>query len=227
MDQALDGPSVSSPVANPISNEEIHATLQALSTVVDTKFQSLSTVVDTISNQFKDFSVKQDTTTASLTTIGVEIMELKSSSSSSPDNISGLTGSTALSPAMREQIVQTVNEALIAAFSPGGVVAERCKDDTDTSMTEFGNALVSMLIPEINSTIVASLRDGCTALVKMLRSPEIMQAGEVAAIVKRELSPQMAAITTGLSRMATAVEISIGSPQGAVLGDAATHSTDV
>jgi hypothetical protein len=92
-------------------------------------------------------------------------------------------------------------------------------------MTEFGNALVSMLIPEINSTIVASLRDGCTALVKMLRSPEIMQAGEVAAIVKRELSPQMAAITTGLSRMATAVEISIGSPQGAVLGDAATHST--
>jgi hypothetical protein len=142
--------------------------------VVDTKFQTLSTVVDTISNQSKDFSVKQDTTTASLTTIGVEIMELKSSSSSSPDNISGLTGSIALSPEMREQIVQTVNEALIAAFSPGGVVADRCKDDTDTTMTEFGNALVSMLIPEINSTIVASLHDGCTALVKMLRSPEIM-----------------------------------------------------
>jgi hypothetical protein len=130
---------------------------------------------------------------------------------------------------MKDQLIQTLNEAFIMAYSPGGVVAERCTEDTQESMTDFtgtmGNTIISLLLPEINATIVSSLRDGSTALLKMLRSPEIMQASEVAAIVKRELSPQMSEITSGLARMATAVEFSTGSPKDSVLGDSLTHST--
>jgi hypothetical protein len=89
----------------------------------------------------------------------------------------------------------------------------------------MGNTIISLLLPEVNATIVSSLRDGSTALLNMLRSPEIMQASEVAAIVKRELSPQMSAITSGLARMATAVVFSTGSPKDSALGDSLTHST--
>jgi hypothetical protein len=209
---------------SPSTSPEAHTNAEVIA-----EMKELRSTVAALSNHVKDLSIKYDTTTASLTSIGDGIMELKTPSSSSPDNISGITGLTSLTTHMKAQITQTVNEALIAAYSPGGVVADRCKDDTDNSMTEFagtmGDALMSMLLPEINATIVTSLRDGCTALLKMLRSPEIMQAGEVAAIVKRELSPQMSAITSGLARMAAAVEFSIGSPQGAVLGDSATQST--
>jgi hypothetical protein len=62
-------------------------------------------------------------------------------------------------------------------------------------------------------------------MFKMIRAPEMTQAGEIAAIVKRELNPQMAAITTGLVRLASAVEITLGASTGSAMGDAATHST--
>jgi hypothetical protein len=214
-------PDISSAATNEdlaVEVRRLNGTVEFLSGIIKDLSVKQETMVETI----KDLSAKHETTTASLTTIGDGIMEL------TPDNISGITGSTLL-PEMKDQLIQTLNEALIMAYSPGGVVAERCTEDTQESMTDFtgtmGNTIISLLLPEINATIVSSLRDGSTALLKMLRSPEIMQASEVAAIVKRELSPQMSEITSGLARMATAVEFSTGSPKDSVLGDSLTHST--
>jgi hypothetical protein len=218
-------PSTRQEISSAATNEDLAVEVRRLNGTVEFLsgiIKDLSVKQETMVETIKDLSAKHETTTASLTTIGDGIMEL------TPDNISGITGSTLL-PEMKDQLIQTLNEALIMAYSPGGVVAERCTEDTQESMTDFtgtmGNTIISLLLPEINATIVSSLRDGSTALLKMLRSPEIMQASEVAAIVKRELSPQMSEITSGLARMATAVEFSTGSPKDSVLGDSLTHST--
>jgi hypothetical protein len=85
-----------------------------------------------VENQFKELMAKQEVTTQSLTSLGHEITVL--SNGASPDNISGLTGSsqTSLTP-----IILAINAAIEAAYSPGGIVAKQCEEDAHMTNEQF------------------------------------------------------------------------------------------
>jgi hypothetical protein len=105
-------PSTRQEISSSATNEDLAVEVRRLNGTVEFLsgiIKDLSVKQETMVETIKDLSAKHETTTASLTTIGDGIMELKTPSSSSPDNISGITGSTLL-PEMKDELLQTLND---------------------------------------------------------------------------------------------------------------------
>jgi hypothetical protein len=88
---------------------------------------------------------------ASLTSRDEIMMERRTSNT--PDSVSGLTGASAFTYTLKVEITNTINESLCAAYSDGGVVHDRCKEDMDESSSQFGelirDTVLAVMIPEI------------------------------------------------------------------------------
>jgi hypothetical protein len=150
--------------------------------------EQLQEQMQSVKIELKEIQLKQDVTTASLTSIDEIMTERRTSNT--PDSISGLTGASAFTDALKVEIRATIIDSLREAYSEGGVVHDRCnKEDMDESVPQFGelirDTVLAVMIPEIQETLVKAIQDSTRAMLKMIRSPEMTQAGEIAAIVKR------------------------------------------
>jgi hypothetical protein len=173
-------------------------------------------------NNFKELMSRQEVTTQSLTSIGHEITVL-TNGAASPDNVSGLTGSSQTS--FTRAIVATINEAIKTAYSPGGIVAKQCEEDANMTNEQFAlmvrENVLDGIFPDIQDTIINAIRDQTEAMTRLLSRPERIQAGEIANLVKKHFSPSMNAMAEGLLRLATTVELALKAPAHSSLGSLA------
>jgi hypothetical protein len=169
----------------------------------------------------KELMSRQEATTQCLTSLGHEITVL--SNGSSPDNVSGLTGSSQTS--LTRAIILAINEAIQAAYSPGGIVANRCEEDANMTNEQFAlmirENVLDGIFPEIQETIVTAIRDQTEAMTRLVTSLARVQAGEIANVVKKHLSPAMNAMSEGLLRLATTVELALNAPSHSTMGSIA------
>lgn len=165
---------------------------------------------------------RQEATTQCLTSLGHEITVL-SNGSASPDNVSGLTSSSQTS--ITRAVIAAINETIQAAYSPGGIVANRCEEDANMTNEQFAlmirENVLDGIFPEIQETIVTAIRDQTEAMTRLVTSPARVQAGEIANVVKKHLSPAMNAMSEGLIRLATSVELALNAPSHSTFGSIA------
>jgi hypothetical protein len=122
----------------------------------------------------KEVMSRQEMTTQCLTSLGHEITVL-SNGSGSPDNVSGLTGSSQTS--VTRAILLAINEAIQTAYtySPGGIVAKRCEEDANMSNEQFAlmirENVLNGILPDIQETVVTAIRDQTEAMTHLVTSP--------------------------------------------------------
>jgi hypothetical protein len=177
---------------------------------------------DDMSNEIKELKSRHDATTQSLTTLGRDITVL-AQGPNSPDNLSGLTGSSQTS--LTQAIFSTITDAITAAYSPGGIVSKQCEEDANMTNEQFAlmvrENVLDGIFPEIQETIISAIRDQTEAMTRLLRHPERIQAGEIANVVKKHLNPSLNAMSEGLLRLATSVEVALKAPPHSSLGSLA------
>jgi hypothetical protein len=81
--------------------------------------------------------------------------------------------------------------------------------------------VLDRIFPEIQETIISAIRDQTEAMTRLLRHPEQIQAGEIANVVKKHLNPSLNAMSEGLLRLATSVEVALKAPPHSSLGSLA------
>jgi hypothetical protein len=170
----------------------------------------------------KELMSKQEVTTQSLTSLGNEITVL-TNGAASPDNVSGLTGSSQTT--FTRAIILAINEAIKAAYSPGGIVSSQCEEDANMTNEQFAlmirENVLDGIFPEIQDTIITSIRDQTEAMTRLIAHPGRFQAGEIAKVVKEHLAPSMNAMSEGLLRLATTVELALNAPAHSTMGSIA------
>lgn len=135
-----------------VSGESLFlATIEEIRTQMKVQIRELLDEIALLKNEIKEVHSKQDSATASLTTLGIGVSELKSHNSQ--DNVSGMTGTSLITDELKAEINNTVNAAILAAYSEGGIVQERCREDTDGSVTQFTelikDTIVAVVVPDI------------------------------------------------------------------------------
>jgi hypothetical protein len=118
-----------------------------------------------------------------------------------------------------------INEAIQSAYSPGGIVANLCEEDEQMTNEQFAMMIrenvLDGIFPEIQDTIITSIRDQTEAMTRLLTHPGRIQAGEIANVVKKHLAPSMNAMSEGLLRLATTVELALNAPSHSTMGSIA------
>jgi hypothetical protein len=122
---------------------------------------------DDMSNEIKELKSRHDATTQSLTTLGRDITVL-AQGPNSPDNLSGLTGSSQTS--LTRAILSTITEAITAAYSPGGIVSKQCEEDANMTNEQFAimvrENVLDGIFPEIQEIIISAIRDQTEAMTR-------------------------------------------------------------